>query len=264
MDFDIIKQLLTVCKKNTYNNNILSVFSKIPYGTDISKRDLEKIFGFSISFKDINVIELGKTLSNCKTNDEALLNLISVSKPLPGDLQRAIRLFYDEYKNYGLKQRGKNSTLRYYWEPITQYEYDKLNGAIRVPRNIFKTDTDRDNFISSKDNKCEICKSTKTLAVDHWRAYSVYKIDNIDIAVLLCECCNNEHHNYDASKILKHKKENYLCVKRWIEIEKRIRNLGYMPNEEDKKTQNEMIDFIVCFCIDNEMPIHEELLSMKH
>lgn len=262
--FNIIKQLLSVCKQDTYANIILSIFDKMPYGTDISKRELEKRFGLSVSFKYVNMRELGNSLINCKTNDEALMYLMLISKPLPGDLQRALRLFYDEYRDYGLKQRGKNSSLCYYWEPISQEEYDKLNGVIRVPRNIFKTDTDRDNFVSSKDSKCEICKSNKGLAVDHWRAYSVYKMDTSDIAVLLCEDCNNIHHNFDASKILKHKKENYLCVKRWIEVEKRIRSLGYMPNEEDKKTQNEMIDFVVRFCLDNEMPVHEELFSMKH
>jgi hypothetical protein len=40
------------------------------------------------------------------------------------------------------------------------------------------------------------------------------------------------------------KKENLQCVKNWIEIEKKIRLNGYLPNEMDQQSQNVNIDIV--------------------
>ena len=110
-----------------------------------------------------------------------------------------------------------------------------------------KTDSEIDTFFKEKKNKCEMCGTCKTdneilrMAIDHWRAYSTYNIDDPKIAVLLCEKCNNIHHNYDASKIALKYKYNILIVKNWIKKENEIRNNGYMPNEDDIKTQRQNI-----------------------
>lgn len=262
--FNVIKHLLNKTKKDTQKHILLNIFLDMPYGSQISKRDIELKFGLRVSLKNIDLKQLGEELFKCKNNEDVFNYLVNKLDPLPGDLQRTIRLFYEHYKDYGLKQIGSNSTLHYYWEPISQEKYEIINNTIIVSRHIFKNEIDKKLFIESKNGKCEICESNQRLAIDHWRAHSIYKIDSIDIAVLLCETCNNIHHNFDASKILKHKKNDYLCIKKWIEIEKKIRKLGYMPNEEDKKTQNEMINLVISFWKENDLPINEELLTLIH
>ena len=83
------------------------------------------------------------------------------------------------------------------------------------------------------------------MAVDHWRAHSVYNIDDPRIAVLLCETCNNIHHNYDAIKIPLKYKNDLQILKSWVKKEKEIRSYGFVPNEEDSKQQKEIIQQLV-------------------
>lgn len=263
--FSIINTLLHKNNnKETQYNIILSIFLEIGYENKISKRNLEKQYALSYSLKDINLIELLHTkLSNLSSNEEIKKCFIENVNLLPGDLQRNIRSFYDMYKKYGLKKEGTGQNIKYYWQYITDEEYNKLLGIKLIHRNIFRTDNDRKKFIDEKDRKCEICGSKERLAIDHWRAFSVYKIDSENIAVLLCEKCNNIHHNYDASKIIKHNKDNIKYIKKWIIIEKRIRELGYMPNKEDIELQNNIIDEVNIYLITNGISSFTELMDMK-
>ena len=80
---------------------------------------------------------------------------------------------------------------------------------------------------SAKDNEC------LRLVVDHWRAHSIYNIDSENIAVLLCEKCNNIHHNKDASQIALKYKSDMRIVTNWRNKELEIRSKGYMPNNAD-------------------------------
>jgi hypothetical protein len=139
----------------------------------------------------------------------------------------------------------KQENVTYIWRPISEDEYNWINGQPKVPRNIFATEADRDAFLNKYDKKCEICGDTNRLAVDHWRAHSVYGIDTSDIAVLLCETCNNIHHNVDASKIMIKKQSDLKCVKNWINIEKRVREKGFMPNPADQLAQNQHIQQVL-------------------
>ena len=186
-------------------------------------------------------------LIHCSINKEMLdeNNLIFI----PGDLQRQLRTFFCTYEKFGLRKVGKDV---YEWELIvlTDDDFNRLiTDDIRAPRNIFKTKQERMDFQKEKGSSCEICKSKKRLAIDHFRAHSVYNIDTIDIAVLLCEHCNNIHHNYDGIHIL----ENHLQKKiltmdtvwNWIDIERRVRENGHLPNDKDKNEQNTTIDNIV-------------------
>jgi hypothetical protein len=154
-------------------------------------------------------------------------------------LQRKIKdcdLYQEELKNY----EGMN--ILYTWTPKKKSELDTI--VRPALRNIFKTELERDAFVQSKEDKCELCEISskeERLAVDHWRAHSVYNIDEQGIAVLLCEKCNNIHHNYDASKCVVNNKDNIKYIKNWIKTEKKVREMGYLPNEDDLKTQYENI-----------------------
>jgi hypothetical protein len=263
--FSVIDHLMKCNNRDTQTNMIMELFAVHPYGTEIPKRQLEKLFCIKVMFKKVDLQSLCNELLQYESidNNYALECLSNKINDVPGDVQRSIRAFHDKYEKFGLKKRGKSSSIMYYWENISKADYDLANGAINVHRNIFKTDAEREAFICKKDKQCEICSSDIRLAIDHFRAYSVYKIDSPDIAVLLCETCNNIHHNYDASKILKHKKSDYHCIRNWIKIEKRIREMGYMPNEEDILTQNDMIELVDKYWIENKLPMMEELLQMK-
>lgn len=184
-----------------------------------------------------------KWISKNKLENDYVFKYIERYDKIPGDVQRDIRNFYTEFKLYGLEQRGQNKTLEYKWSPISEEEYNKIKTIVIVRRNIFKNDKEKNEFKKSKKNCCEICGSKHRLAIDHWRAYSIYKIDDKEIATLLCEKCNNIHHNFDASRIITKYKDNIRCIRNWKEIEDRI-SKKFPPNEQDKKEQEKNIIFI--------------------
>jgi len=228
-DEDEKYSLIENTKENTQIRILAEIFEDY-IGKEISKREVEKIYGFKISCKNVNFNTIN-----------SIHELIDESENLPGDLQRDIRIFYDKFKKYGLKKIGKGKTLKYIWNPVNKYE----DFVKRCPRNLFKKDKERFAFCKLKNNECELCNvSGERMAIDHWRAHSVYGIDNIEIAVLLCEKCNNIHHDYDAIKVAKNYNTNTKIIKNWIKIESRMQKLGHMPNEDDKKEQLKTIKFI--------------------
>ena len=250
--FDIIKVLESNTTSKT-DKSLLSIFNKNGYEKTIPKRTLEKKHGLYISFSHI---QYPITISSFDELEELADNL-------PGDLQRDIRTFYDKYNKYGLKKQGKNKNMKYYWENISLENYLVIIGETIPDRNIFKRQSDKMQFMISKNSQCEICEDTEMLCVDHWRAYSVYKIDSPNIAVLLCGKCNNIHHNLDASKLIKNYKDNLTRIKNWINIEKKIRKKGYLPNESDIISQNTNIQFVFNH-LKNIMGFEfKELLEMK-
>jgi len=251
--FCVITKLLSECRKGTQTETLLQIFLKRGYCSPIAKREIEKTYGLFTAFKDVN-FNGGITINDIE-------QLVLMSGNLPGDVQRQLRSFYDKYHSYGLQRDGEGDAIRYCWLPISEEEFDWIRGKPLVPRNIFGTDADRDDFINSKQGKCEICKSDTRLAIDHWRAHSIYGVDSPAIAALLCEQCNNTHHNYDGAKIMLKRKDNLQCVKNWIAVETRIRENGFYPNATDAAEQNRIIDQVAAFYQDNFEFV--ELLAMK-
>ena len=233
--------LLNNCKKGKQKYILAQIFTE-NQNKLITKRDVEKQLVLRWSLKDID--------DNTKfTKNE----MISRATYVPGDIQRNLRLFHDKFNKYGLKKIEKNKSsnieLSYIWDPIN---IDKLENIIHPEsRNIFKKDIEINTFLDSRNHTCEICGACKSdnetlrLAIDHWRAHSTYNIDNPKIAVLLCEKCNNIHHNRDASKIAVKYKDNISFIKKWVKKEKEIRSYGYMPNDNDIKAQKENKQIIV-------------------
>jgi len=170
-------------------------------------------------------------------------NGVTKKKLTKDELKKQIQncdLYQEELDNY------ENDNILYIWTPKKKSELDTI--VRPALRNIFKSDLERDAFVQSKEDKCELCEISskeERLAVDHWRAHSVYNIDEQGIAVLLCETCNNIHHNYDASKCIVNNKNNVKYIKNWIKTEKKVREMGYLPNEEDLKTQGENIQKVI-------------------
>lgn len=164
---------------------------------------------------------------------------------VPGDLQRQLRTFYDIHKRHGLTKQGERDTMVYIWQPNLLSEIATL--VPYAARNIFKNDKDISDFISKRQNKCEITSipdSKERLAIDHWRAHQIYNIDHPSIAVLITETMNNIHHNYDASKIIRKFPNDLSIVKKWVEIECRVRQAGFPPNQEDQKMQTINIQYV--------------------
>lgn len=211
----------------------------------MSKREIEKLYTFHWAFRGVKE----EDIKSCGSIEE----LISMADEIPGDVQRQLRTLHDKTKKYGLI-REDDSELLYTWNPINKCDCDSI-----IPpsaRNLFKTKKECDEFIKNNKGKCETCgantKDEKTLrmAIDHWRAHSSYNIDDNRIAVLLCETCNNIHHNHDASVIAVKYKDNMNVITNWKNIELRIRENGFPPNEKDSEDQKKNIEKITNYLKD--------------
>jgi hypothetical protein len=229
--------LSDLTKRGTQLGLIAEIFED-NVGKPITKRYIEKEYTFKYMHKNVTYPIVSE--------EEHRNQLLEA----PGDVQRQLRTFHDKFKKYGLKQEGKtgkkeDNNVIYTWTPKLKTDMEtKIQPAAR---NIFKTKKMVNDFMKSKKNKCELCDDSnkdERLAVDHWRAHSIYNVDDEKIAVLLCETCNNIHHNYDASKCMINNKDNIKYIQNWVKIEKRVRDCGFMPNEHDKNTQNNNIQFI--------------------
>lgn len=217
----------------------------VSYFSKISKKDLETHFALLtlLGYDKQNEASIDKILNKPLTD----LGITTVGDLLevgyiPGDVQRQIRRAVD---NQLIKQTIEEKEIFF-----TINDKEKI---IKCHRNLFKNSKDRDSFVKSKCNKCELCSlKDDRMAIDHWRAHSVYNIDDEKIAVLLCETCNNIHHNVDASKILIKKMENMTIINNWINIETRVRESGFNPNPEDFSNQikniNEVKEYIINVC----------------
>lgn len=189
-------------------------------------------------------------------------------KKQPGDIQRTLKTVYAKYKKMGLKKKNwhrhnlqqrieagymnvRLTTPLYCWNPICTYKTEILIHP--VCRNIFPTSSQREEFIESKDFKCEMCfankKNTETirLGVDHWLAHSVYgeDSDNKELAVLLCEKCNNIKKDRDSSYIPLTYKDDLKLIRRWYKKELEMSKI-VLPNktEHDLKMRKENISKI--------------------
>jgi hypothetical protein len=223
--------LVEMTKEGTQLRTIAVIFEN-NISNPISKRDIEKEYTARTMASKISF----------PLTFTSMEHLIASLDYAPGDVQRQLRTFHDKFKRYGLVREGEGDSIKYIWTPKKKSELDTI--VRPALRNIFKTDLERDAFVQSKEDKCELCEISskeERLAVDHWRAHSVYNVDEQGIAVLLCEKCNNIHHNYDASKCIVNNKDNIKYIKNWIKTEKKVREMGYLPNEEDLKTQGENI-----------------------
>ena len=242
--------LLDNCTTGTQSYTIAEILTR-NINKPITKGELETQFALIWAFT-------GVPREKKKYSIEELINplkYIDGAQYIPGDIQRTLRTFYTNFNKYGLekieKDKSHNGEIIYIWNPITM---DKLENIIHPEaRNIFKTQAEIDAFHKSKNFKCEMCGACKSddktlrLGVDHWRAHSTYNIDDLKIAVLLCEKCNNIHHNFDASKIALNNKDNMGIIVKWIKKEKEIRSYGFMPNETDleqqRSTKREIEDY---------------------
>ena len=223
------------------NNSILAQIFENNKNIPLKKKVIEKEFVSRKMFLDIDFPISFKNIED----------FIKNTKSIPGDVQRDIRTFHDKNKLYGLIKNGNCKTLTYTWTPLKKSNNETI---IRpVARNLYKTQKDREKFISDNNNKCQLCeisgKETR-MSIDHWRAHSIYNIDDKKIAILLCEKCNNIHHNNDAVKCILNNKENIKYISNWVKLEKKICELGYFPNKTDKNTQNEIIKQITEYYLD--------------
>lgn len=228
--------LINLTRSNT-NTRILADLFENKKNEWLYKREIEKYLALQCIFKN-------KSFPIRIDSIEDAMNKLSL---IPGDIQRDLRTFSNNNNFRGLEKKGKGKNIKYKWNP--KRKDDLVNFNESLARNIFKTAIDRQNFIDSKSNKCELCESkisdTNTrFAVDHFRAHSTYNIDNEKIAVLLCEKCNNIHHNFDAVKVIDKHKSDLRIITNWVSIEKRIKK-DFSPNDTDLKLQKKIIKNII-------------------
>lgn len=241
---DIYVSLIDLTTPGTQLRLIAEIFNNQPH-VPIPKREVER--QFAIRYMISNNKRPYPIVVNC------LQDLLDILGNAPGDLQRQLRTFFEKFSKYGLHKQGDGDDIVYTFNPIPKSECE----AIVRPalRNIFKNKLERDGFIQSKGGKCQLCGSTERLAIDHWRAHSVYNIDDPKIAILLCEKCNNTHHNFDASHCIKKNKDLMSYLRNWIKIEKEIRGYGFQPNEVDLNTQRESMVYVNNHYCQNEFPL---------
>lgn len=226
---------------------------------NISKRELEK---YSVFIYMTSLITYPITFNNKKEHLDAMKNA-------PGDIQRNLRNFFDKFNRYGVERYGERSSTTYKYTPITENRARSVQPSIA--RNIFKTDTERDAFAMKNNHTCELtgvrCGRTSDpiiAQVDHGRAYSTYQIDDERIAVYLSEAANMKHSNKDLSIVLKDHSSDTKVINNWINIETRLRDVC-TPNDEDKRTQNEMIEHCIhTLGEDASASLIQKLLQMKH
>jgi hypothetical protein len=148
---------------------------------------------------------------------------------LPGDVQRAPRKVYEIYNYLGIERTGKRNNPSYKLSPITKEKYNSLYN-IKQRRNIFTNKQNKNDFIKKHQSKCEICGRKKNgnvlIVIDHWYPHIIYNNSNKKNAVLLCEPCNNIHHNHDGSIFLDKYYENRdlttKIIKKYIKIQERM------------------------------------------
>jgi len=233
-----LTKLNKTTKKETQLFTLAKIIEKNPI---IHKNMLESLFV---------IHELKKFgINNLNEIEEAV---IQGKIKIPGDVQRQLRTFYKINQKYGLSYEKKI----YAWKPILEKD---LECIIRpAARNIFKTAEERIQFIKDKKYICEICECKPDRgAIDHFRAHSIYNIDDKYIAVHLCEKCNNIHHNHDASILISKEKNNLTIIKNWIKIENRIKK-KCPPNETDLVQQKKNINIVNEYFTENNILVPEE------
>lgn len=229
--------LIENTREGTQNRIIAEIFER-NVGVSLTKRDIEREYSLKWLFRNVEFP------LHCESIDD-LIQTENLGQ-IPGDVQRMLRTFHDKFKNYGL-ERAENDVdgrriLTYTWNPIRADEVIRPAAA----RTIFPDHVERERFAASRGNRCEICcNGDERLAVDHWRAHSRYNIDSPDIAVLLCETCNNIHHNFDAVRIVRRYQNRTYVIRNWIDIEQRVRDAGYPPDDIDRAEQSDIITQIL-------------------
>ena len=222
----------------------LASILQLHIGLPFSKRQLEKLYTLRTAMSREIVFPF--RIEIVANNDDELLKEVCKILPnnIPGDVQRQVRTLFERFEQYGLEQSEIEGELMYTWGPKKKSDLELI--VHPAARNIFKNEVEREKFIKLKNNKCELCENKKErMAIDHWRAHQIYNVDDIGIAVLLCETCNNIHHNFDASKCLVNNKDNIKYLKNWVKTEKRVRELGHIPNAEDLLMQQQNVQLVV-------------------
>jgi len=237
--------LVELTRDNTQLRYIASVFQN-NIGIELTSRVINTMWTlnncFSQTKKTFNKEDWANIESNDDVNKALQKTFLNNDVELPGDVQRQLRTFKEKFHKYGLECNNNDRTPIYTWNPKPISALDTIISP--AARNIFKNKKEKEQFKKEKKNICEICETkADRMAIDHWRAHSTYNIDNKNIAVLLCETCNNIHKNYDASNIFVNKKyiDIYKCYKNWLKKEKEITDKGFSPNEEDKIQQKNNI-----------------------
>ena len=245
---NIFELLRGKCNSKNKKSQMYNIGEELHDNIDkkISKRELERIYTLKSGLKPDITNERLKIEPLIITSQDDIYNCFGL---IPGDVQRQVRTFYDKFKKYGLTKYEEKGEIYYIWSPILKSELDiVMHPAIR---NIFSQEKDKKTFKESKQSKCEICGSETRLAIDHWRSHSKYNISHKDIAVLLCELCNNKHHNRDAINCILSYKDDIQKLKNWINIEERIVQLGYLPNDNDLEEQQKIKSIIDNYWLDN-------------
>lgn len=200
----------------------------------IPKRGIEKIFTSHFSMKELS----DEDIKNIKSKNE----LIEKMGFIPGDVQRQVRSVVADLKKKGYHITKTDKDI---------YLYEPEKNAFAVPlndqRHIFNDPNEKKAFIESHDGRCEFCGSKHSFEnphnIDHWRPYNRYHNSNQSNAVLLCEGCNQMHHDHDGSVLIKKldAKHDSRKIENWIRIETRIRELGLYPNGDDIEYQERIV-----------------------
>ena len=190
---------MEVTKKPTQIQLIKDIILNNPNKV-LSKRRIEKVYSLTWATKNLT----DNDIERISTKEE----LIEICDNIPGDVQRQLRTAYDDLKTKGYYIRKVNKD-EYLYEP------EKNTNVVHIKdvRNIFSESNEKKVFIESHNSKCEICDSEHSFDnpfnIDHWRPHAVYNTSAKENAVLLCQNCNQLHHDL---KILSHLSINSFLI----------------------------------------------------
>jgi hypothetical protein len=172
------------------------------------------------------------------TLKEMIVKSIDCNISFPGDVQRTLRLFFENFGIYnGITQRKhKNGGVIYMYTPPLEIK------KISKQRNFSKIVINKALVLCN--NKCEVCNKVGTtenpLYADHWRSHSEYHAISKDVStikncVMLCLRCNNIKSNHPSITLVK---KRCCSLETWQKIESRIK---IQPNERETQENNKFI-----------------------
>ena len=203
----------------------------------LSKREIEKNYTLTWCMKDLTDEQI-----KCVSSKE---ELIKICGNVPGDVQRQLRTAVKTLRKKGFFINKHNeSKNEYLYEPEKNTNIE----AIVDHRDIFYDADEKEAFIKSHNSMCELCGSIHSFDnpfnIDHWRPHAVYNTSAKENAVLLCQNCNQLHHDHDGIVLIR--KLDSICgaerIMNWIRIETRIRQFGLHANDNHIKDQEIVIN----------------------
>ena len=151
---DPLVNLTEMTNEGTQKRTIADLFER-NRNIWISKRFIETNFTLTTSLNHVDFMNIVNSVThstitgtNEEFNESFLSRLIETCAHVPGDVQRQLRTFHNDFCRYGLRKRGTGSNIEYCWVPIRRSEMETIIHP--AMRNIFNTVEQRNDFMTEE------------------------------------------------------------------------------------------------------------------